>query len=186
MRFSPTTLLLPIPPADTPPKRFTTSHLLSHPTTVDAQTLLQKWRENTSVTETPTATGTFSTARRKHPWVATATWDFTFLFQKLFPQRSGRVPLHHKGRSRVDTIPSEAHPRAILEPQFLSIKSRIAATQLAPAECSSLEGPLPTGPSDSSWQISSVCVSMSQSPRRLLARAVPCSVEAAEWGFGYV
>ncbi|KAF9235746.1 hypothetical protein BU15DRAFT_77675 [Melanogaster broomeanus] len=32
-----TTLLLSIPPADTPPKRFTTSHLLAHPTTSDAQ-----------------------------------------------------------------------------------------------------------------------------------------------------
>ncbi|THH15260.1 hypothetical protein EW146_g5179, partial [Bondarzewia mesenterica] len=32
-----TTFLLAIPPADAPPARFTTSHLLSHPTTPDAQ-----------------------------------------------------------------------------------------------------------------------------------------------------
>src|SRR5882762_445452 len=32
-----TTFLLAIPPADIPPKRFTTSHLLAHPTTLEAQ-----------------------------------------------------------------------------------------------------------------------------------------------------
>lgn len=131
-----TTLLLSIPPADTPPKRFTTSHLLSHPTTVDAQIAMlcykngalarehvrdrdanRDWgRYNQLVEGTPVGNNGYLGLYFPLPEIIPPN----VLGEFLFTTKNG-LP------TRVDSIPPEAHPRAILESQFLSIKSRIAA-----------------------------------------------------------
>jgi xylulokinase len=130
-----TTLLLSIPPADTPPKRFTTSHLLSHPTTDEAQIAMlcykngalareqirdrdanHDWEQyNQLVENTPAGNNGYMGCYFPLPEIIPPNVHGEFLFSTK------------DGRARVASIPSEAHPRAILESQFLSIKSRIAA-----------------------------------------------------------
>ncbi|KAF9240712.1 hypothetical protein BU15DRAFT_45526 [Melanogaster broomeanus] len=131
-----TTLLLSIPPADTPPKRFTTSHLLAHPTTGDAQIAMLCYKNGALAREQ------IRDRDANHDWekynqLVESTlvgnngyMGYYFplpeiippgvLGEFLFSTKDGRP-------TRVEAIPSEAHPRAILESQFLSIKSRIAA-----------------------------------------------------------
>ncbi|KAG8220964.1 hypothetical protein J3R82DRAFT_2469 [Butyriboletus roseoflavus] len=131
-----TTLLLSIPPADTPPKRPTTSHLLSHPTTIDAQIAMlcykngalarehvrdrhanRDWEKyNQLVESTPVGNNGYLGFYFPLPEIIPPNVCGEF----LFTTRDGHP-------TPVDSIPSEAHPRAILESQFLSIKSRIVA-----------------------------------------------------------
>lgn len=131
-----TTLLLSIPPADTPPKRPTTSHLLSHPTTIDAKIVMLCYKNGALAREH---------VRDRH---ANRDWEkYNHLVESTPVGNNGYlgfyfplpeiIPPNVRGEflftakdsrpTRVDSIPSQAHPRAILESQFLSIKSRIAA-----------------------------------------------------------
>nr|GAT60769.1 predicted protein [Mycena chlorophos] len=132
-----TTLLLSIPPADTPPKRFTTSHLLSHPTTLDAQIAMLcykngaltreqirdrfcegSWdRFNADVESTPAGNNGYMGLYFPLPEIIppNVVGDF---FYKV--EDNAQI-------TPVENIPNDAHPRAILESQFLSIRSRIAA-----------------------------------------------------------
>lgn len=136
-----TTLLLSIPPSTTPPKRFTTSHLLSHPTTLDAQIAMLCYKNGALAREQ---------VRDKY---ADGDWDrFNQLLEDAPPGNNGYMGLYFplpeiippnvvgefffKQSTNPDTnataitsvyhIPDTAHPRAIVESQFLSIKSRIA------------------------------------------------------------
>lgn len=136
------TLLLSIPPAESPPKRFTTSHLLSHPTTLDAQ-IAMLWYKNGALAR--------EQVRDRY---ADGDWEqFNKLLESSSPGNGGyagfyfplpeiippnvhgdfffRAPLKTTKLSQqvtpVTSIPRSAHPRAILESQFLSILSRIEA-----------------------------------------------------------
>jgi xylulokinase len=132
-----TTFLLSIPPADTPPARFTTSHLLSHPTTPGAQIAMlcykngalareeirnthasSDWaRFNDAVEGSPAGNGgqmgLYFPLPEIIPPGARGTW--------LFKLQPGGAP------TRVDALaPPASHPRAILESQLLSIRARVA------------------------------------------------------------
>ncbi|KAJ7903549.1 hypothetical protein B0H14DRAFT_2665354 [Mycena olivaceomarginata] len=131
-----TTLLLSIPPADEPPKRFTTSHLLAHPTTLDAQIAMlcykngalareqvrdkyceRDWeRFNQAVQSTPAGNNGYVGLYFPLPEIIPPGIVGSF-FYKVADDKA----------TPVDDIPGDAHPRAILESQFLSIRSRIAA-----------------------------------------------------------
>ncbi|KAJ7364016.1 hypothetical protein DFH08DRAFT_838095 [Mycena albidolilacea] len=131
-----TTLLLSIPPADEPPKRFTTSHLLAHPTTLDAQIAMlcykngalareqvrdkyceRDWeRFNQAVQSTPAGNNGYMGLYFPLPEIIPPGIVGSF-FYKVVDNKA----------TPVDDIPGDAHPRAILESQFLSIQSRIAA-----------------------------------------------------------
>jgi xylulokinase len=131
-----TTFLLSIPPADTPPKRFTTSHLLSHPTDASAQIAMLCYKNG-------------ALAREKvRDAYANKNWDrFNELVESTPAGNDGHIGLYFplpeiippgvvgyhnflvkdgEKPQKVEDIPAEAHPRAILESQFLSIRSRIA------------------------------------------------------------
>ncbi|KAG2011784.1 D-xylulose kinase [Coprinopsis cinerea AmutBmut pab1-1] len=132
-----TTFLLSIPPADTPPKRFTTSHLLAHPTTTNGQIAMLCYKNGALAREN---------IRNKY---AKADWaEFNKLVESTAPGCSGHMALYFplpeiippgvqgehcfsisesKAVKTVENIPDQAHCRAILESQFLSIRSRIAA-----------------------------------------------------------
>jgi xylulokinase len=137
-----TTLLLSIPPADVPPKRFTTSHLLSHPTALDGRIAMLCYKNGAIARE------------QIRDCYAEGDWTrFNDLVEQSLPGNDGHVGLYfplpeiippnvkgdfffHAALSNngtylpprvVDNIPAPAHPRAILESQFLSIRSRIAA-----------------------------------------------------------
>lgn len=131
-----TTLLLSIPPADEPPKRFTTSHLLAHPTTLDAQIAMlcykngalareqvrdkyceRDWeRFNQAVQSTPAGNNGYVGLYFPLPEIIPPGIVGSF-FYKVVDNKP----------TPADDIPGDAHPRAILESQFLSIRSRIAA-----------------------------------------------------------
>ncbi|KAH9940817.1 D-xylulose kinase [Epithele typhae] len=132
-----TTLLLSIPPAETAPKCFTTSHLLSHPTTPDAYIAMLCYKNGALAREQ------VRDAYADHDWTR---------FNELVEQRPvGNdgymglyfplpeiIPPNVQGTFCFTTSPSvqpipegsmpaAAHARAILESQFLSIRSRITA-----------------------------------------------------------
>ncbi|KAJ6513278.1 hypothetical protein C8R45DRAFT_963087 [Mycena sanguinolenta] len=131
-----TTLLLSIPPSDEPPKRFTTSHLLAHPTTLDAQIAMlcykngalareqvrdqyceRDWqRFNQAVESTPAGNNGYIGLYFPLPEIIPPgiVGNFCYKVEENKPAPLG-------------DLPGDAHPRAILESQFLSIRSRIAA-----------------------------------------------------------
>lgn len=133
-----TTFLLAIPPAEIPPARFTTSHLLSHPTTPDASIAMLCYKNGALARE------------QIRDRVADKDWSkFNELVEQTPPGNNGRwglyfphteiIPPNVKGDFLFtvqdntakplgeDEFPASAHPRAILESQFLSIRSRLAA-----------------------------------------------------------
>ncbi|KAG5220096.1 D-xylulose kinase [Salix suchowensis] len=104
-----TTFLLSIPPADTPPKRFTNSHLLSHPTNLDAQIAMLCYKNGALAREQ---------IRDRY---ADNDWG---KFNTVLEQTPAEITGQHLHWLRAA---DNAHPRAILESQFLSILSRVEA-----------------------------------------------------------
>ncbi|TCD69513.1 hypothetical protein EIP91_007443 [Steccherinum ochraceum] len=130
-----TTLLLSIPPTDTAPARFTSSHLLAHPTTYDAHIAMLCYKNGALAREQ---------VRNRY---ANSDWSkFNELVEQTPPGNNGVlgyyfplpeiIPPNVAGNfffsSSGELLPEEkvsgaVHPRAILESQFLSIRSRIEA-----------------------------------------------------------
>ncbi|KAJ3721108.1 hypothetical protein C8R42DRAFT_669815 [Lentinula raphanica] len=135
-----TTFLLSIPPADIPPKRFTTSHLLSHPTTApDAQIAMLCYKNGALAREQ---------VRDKY---ADYDWsEYNSLVEGQSPGCDGHIGLYFPLPEIIppgvmgefffraspsapptpvpeEEVPRACQPRMILESQFLSIRSRIAA-----------------------------------------------------------
>ncbi|KAF7327784.1 hypothetical protein MKEN_00358200 [Mycena kentingensis (nom. inval.)] len=139
-----TTFLLSIPPSDTPPKRFTTSHLLSHPTTPNAQIAMLCYKNGALAREQVRdryASGDwtkFNTAVEGTKPGNDGIMGLYFPLPEIIPPNVSGAFLYRiasdkgQGKDAVEpvetaSIPNTAHPRAILESQFLSIRSRIAA-----------------------------------------------------------
>ncbi|KAI0676066.1 D-xylulose kinase [Trametes maxima] len=138
-----TTLLLSIPPAETAPRRFTTSHLLSHPTTPDAHIAMlcykngalareqvrdqyadRHWtRFNELVEVRPVGNDGYMGYYFPLPEIIPPNVHGNFFFSTSTPPSSPPTITSIPEPS----MPADAHPRAILESQFLSIRSRIAA-----------------------------------------------------------
>ncbi|KAH6915915.1 D-xylulose kinase [Coprinopsis sp. MPI-PUGE-AT-0042] len=132
-----TTFLISIPASDTPPKRMTTSHLLAHPTTEKGQIAMLCYKNGALARENIRNT------------YANKDWDkFNEFVQAAPPGCAGNMALYFplpeiippgvqgefcfsvitpEAPKRVEKVPDEIHCRAILESQFLSIRSRIAA-----------------------------------------------------------
>jgi len=158
-----TTFLLSIPPADTPPKRFTTSHLLSLPTTApDAQIAMlcykngalareqirdrysdRDWSEyNTLVNgESPGCDG-YMGLYFPLPEIIPPGLKGEFYFRT---GESGCVQISE------NEVPRTCQPRMILESQFLSIRSRIAA--ILPPDSPPLQRLVVTGGSSANQTI---------------------------------
>jgi xylulokinase len=121
------------------PKRSTTSHLLAHPTDSNAQIAMLcykngalareqirdryaagDWKKfNELVEETLVGNAGYIGLYFPLPEIIPPNVMGEFLFSCIDAEKLGRPVL-------VDAIPNTAHPRAILESQFLSIRSRIA------------------------------------------------------------
>jgi xylulokinase len=137
-----TTFLLSVPAAQQPPRRYTTSHLLSHPTAVGGQIAMLCYKNGALARE------------QVRDRFANANWDtFNSLVESRAPGNGGYFGIYFPlpeiippnaigeyffkpsrsvdGQSPVpipiEEVPADAHPRAILESQLLSIKSRIKA-----------------------------------------------------------
>lgn len=133
-----TTFLLSIPPSIKSPKRFTTSHLLSHPTHFHGKIVMLCYKNGALAREQ---------VRDKF---ANGNWDiFNQLVEQTPPGCNGKMAFYFplpeiippnvmgeyffitslKGNTVLlqKDLPMSIHPRAILESQFLSIRSRIAA-----------------------------------------------------------
>ncbi|RDX50945.1 D-xylulose kinase [Lentinus brumalis] len=134
-----TTLLLSIPPAETAPTRFTTSHLLSHPTTQDAHIAMLCYKNGALAREQVRdqyADGhwtRFNELVEQRPVGNEGYMGFYFPLPEIIPPNvqgsfffSTSTPSDVKP-ILVSEVPATAHPRAILESQFLSIRSRITA-----------------------------------------------------------
>ncbi len=133
-----TTFLLAIPPSDTKPARFTTSHLLAHPTTTDAHIAMLCYKNGALAREkvrNEYAGGDwerFSELVTAMPPGNNGFWGLYFPLPEIIPPnvvgnfyfetRDGTV-----APTEVAALPATAHPRAILESQLLSIRARVAA-----------------------------------------------------------
>ncbi|KAH7098272.1 actin-like ATPase domain-containing protein [Auriculariales sp. MPI-PUGE-AT-0066] len=106
-----TTFLLSTPPADRPPKRTTTSHLLAHPTESRTRIVMLCYKNGALARE-----GLRGPSRS---WA-----DFDADVAKRPPGNDGVFGFYFP---EVEIIPPLAHARAILESQLLSIKARLLA-----------------------------------------------------------
>ncbi|KAG7094071.1 hypothetical protein E1B28_007691 [Marasmius oreades] len=158
-----TTFLLSIPPADSPPKRFTTSHLLSHPTDAPHAQIAMLCYKNGALAR-----------EQVRDQYAEKDWSrYNALLEATSPGADGHLGIYFplpeiippgvQGNYffktstlppvpvNADAIPSNAHPRMILESQFLSIKSRIAA--ILPPDSPPLQRLVVTGGSSANQTI---------------------------------
>ncbi|KAG6866592.1 hypothetical protein C0991_002080 [Blastosporella zonata] len=130
-----TTFLLSIPGADTPPKRFTSSHLLSHPTDFDGKIAMLCYKNGALAREqvrdryAERDWDRFNELVEATPAGNNGNFGLYFPLPEIIPPGVvGQHAFHVNGTTPapVDDLPLGAHPRAILESQFLSIRSRIA------------------------------------------------------------
>ncbi|KAI0684285.1 D-xylulose kinase [Cytidiella melzeri] len=134
-----TTLLLSIPPTSEAPKRFTTSHLLSHPTTYDAHIAMLCYKNGALAREqvrdnyASADWAKYNELVEGTPITNDGTLGFYFPLPEIIPPNvQGSFFFHTSSEGKVQAVPEfavspRAHPRAILESQFLSIRSRVAA-----------------------------------------------------------
>jgi xylulokinase len=158
-----TTYLLSIPPSDTPPKRFTTSHLLSHPTTApDAQIAMLCYKNGALAREQIRdrfADGDWTKYNQLVDNQSPGCGGYMGLYfplpEIIPPEVQGdfvfQAAQEPPSATSLDSIPTECHPRMILESQFLSIRSRIAA--ILPPDAPPLQRLVLTGGSSANQTI---------------------------------
>ncbi|KZV74500.1 actin-like ATPase domain-containing protein [Peniophora sp. CONT] len=132
-----TTFLLAIPPHEAPPARMTTSHLLAHPTTAGASLGMLCYKNGALAREhvrDAHANGDwarFNELVESTPAGNAGRWGFYFPLPEIIPPGVSGEHLFQSAPdgsiSKVEAIADEAHPRAILESQLLSIRSRVTA-----------------------------------------------------------
>jgi len=130
-----TTFLLSIPPSAKHPKRLTSSHLLSHPTEKGAQIAMLCYKNGALAREkvrdkyAQSNWGKFNELVEASAPGNNKTLGFYFPLPEIIPTNvQGEYFYDISNPSSPvakDIIPNEAHPRAILESQFLSIGARI-------------------------------------------------------------
>jgi xylulokinase len=134
-----TTFILSIPPSEIPPKRLTTSHLLAHPTTRGAYISMLCHRNGALAREQVRDCNAAGNWDRFNQLVVDSPpgndgyiWLYFPLPEIIPPNMHGEYSfLYHdidKPHEAVlaESIPSIAKPRAILESQFLLVRSHIA------------------------------------------------------------
>ncbi|KAF9525340.1 D-xylulose kinase [Crepidotus variabilis] len=135
-----TTFLLSVSPSDTPPKRFTTSHLLAHPTDFRGKIVMLCYKNGALAREhvkDKYANGhwhNFNELVEETPPGCNGHMGFYFPLPEIIPPNvvgeyfftTNLVKTTVKPPLPVESVPASIHPRAILESQFLSIKSRVA------------------------------------------------------------
>ncbi|KAK7056399.1 hypothetical protein VNI00_002953 [Paramarasmius palmivorus] len=158
-----TTFLLSIPPADTPPKRFTTSHLLSHPTSPPDATIAMLCYKNGALAREQVRDEYAEKDWGKYNTLIESTQPGTDGYLGIYFPLPEIIPPGIKGNFFFNTstgapievdesnVPRDAHPRMILESQFLSIKSRIAA--ILPPDAPPLQRLVITGGSSANQTI---------------------------------
>lgn len=129
-----TTLLLDIPPSSTAPARFTTSHLLAHPTSTTAFLAMLCYKNGALAREQIRASHAeshwhiFNERVEARPPGNGGYMGLYFPLIEIIPPNVHGSFFFKDGKSIPEAdFPDEAHPRAILESQFLSIRARIAA-----------------------------------------------------------
>jgi len=133
-----TTFLLAISPSDTPPARFTTSHLLAHPTTAGAYIAMLCYKNGPLAREKVRNEYANGDWARFNELVAASTpgnggyWGLYFPLPEIIPPNViGNFYFKSEddltAPTPVETLPDTAHPRAIVESQLLSIRARVAA-----------------------------------------------------------
>ncbi|KAH9072308.1 actin-like ATPase domain-containing protein [Lactarius deliciosus] len=133
-----TTFLLAIPPSNTPPARFTTSHLLAHPTTTDAHIAMLCYKNGALAREKVRNEHAGGDWARFNDLVTTTPpgnngfWGLYFPLPEIIPPNvAGNFYFDTQDGTEIPTqvgaLPTTAHPRAILESQLLSIRARVTA-----------------------------------------------------------
>jgi xylulokinase len=133
-----TTFLLAIAPSNSPPARFTTSHLLAHPTTVGAHIAMLCYKNGSLAREKVRNEHANGDWARFNEMVATTPpgndgyWGLYFPLPEIIPPNVvGNFYFKSEdgmtAPSPIEVPPGTAHPRAILESQLLSIRARVAA-----------------------------------------------------------
>ena len=130
-----TTLLLSIPPSTKPPKRLTSSHLLSHPTEDGALIAMLCYKNGSLAREkvrdlyAQSSWDKYNELVERSPPGNNDTLGFYFPLPEIIPpnvQGEFFYDISDAGSPILkNDMPDEAHPRAILESQLLSIKTRI-------------------------------------------------------------
>ncbi|KAF8518936.1 actin-like ATPase domain-containing protein [Hysterangium stoloniferum] len=127
-----TTFLIDIPPASTPPKRFTNSHLLTHPTQVDPAGYIAMLcykngglaREEIRNRYSRSSWDAFNAQIENTP-PGNDGWSGIYFPQLEIIPPNVQGEFFFRNGQLTDSMPDSYHARAIIESQFLSIKARI-------------------------------------------------------------
>ena len=133
-----TTFLLAISPPNTPPARFTTSHLLAHPTTPNAYIAMLCYKNGALAREKVRNEHAGGDWARFNELVTTTPpannglWGLYFPLPEIIPPNVvGNFYFETQdctgSPTPISALPETAHPRAILESQLLSIRARVTA-----------------------------------------------------------
>ena len=129
-----TTFLLSVPPSDIPPRRVTTSHLLAHPTELRGKIIMLCYKNGALAREevrdrySDGDWRTFNEMVEQTPPGCDGYMGLYFPLPEIIPPNvvgEYFFATSHTQPRPVENIPESLHPRAILESQFLSIRSRV-------------------------------------------------------------
>ncbi|GJJ11159.1 hypothetical protein Clacol_005391 [Clathrus columnatus] len=160
-----TTFLLSIPPAADPPKRFTTSHLLTHPTQTEPPGYIAMLCYKNGALARQEIRDRYSAASWEvfneqldgtPPGNNGYTGIYFPLLEIIPPNIKGEF--FFKDGEPVDSIPDSNHARAILESQLLSIKQRIRS--ILPENTPALKRLIITGGSSANKSIRQFCADL--------------------------
>lgn len=156
-----TTFLLSIPPSTEPPKRFLSSHLLAHPTEEGALIAMLCYKNGALAREkirdeyAQSNWDKFNELVEASPPGNDETLGFYFPLPEIIPPNVQGEFFYDisdpNSPVSKDVITNDAHPRAILESQFLSIKTRIQA--ILPEDAQPLHRLIVTGGSSANQTI---------------------------------
>lgn len=157
-----TTFLLSIPPARDPPKRFTTSHLLTHPTQTDPPGYIAMLcykngalaREELRNRYSSSSWDVYNEQLDKTPAGNNGYTGIYFPLLEIIPPNI-QGEFFFKDGEPVDSIPNSHHARAILESQLLSIRRRIMS--ILPKDAPPLKRLIITGGSSANKAIRQLC-----------------------------
>jgi xylulokinase len=129
-----TTFLLSLPPSSTPPKRTVTSHLLAHPSSASSSIIMLCYKNGALAREeirnlnAERSWEKYNQLVSSSPAGSNGYMGLYFPLMEIIPPNvQGRYFFKHsfEGVAPTEEIPPEVEPRAILESQLLSIKSRL-------------------------------------------------------------
>ncbi|KZT59857.1 actin-like ATPase domain-containing protein [Calocera cornea HHB12733] len=162
-----TTFLVSVPPSGTLPARTTTSHLLAHPTAPGGSIIMLCYKNGALTREQVRdryahgSWDTFNEQVLQTPPGDNGYFGFYFPLPEIIPD-GVEGDFFYKDGEPIESIPENAHSRAVLESQLLSILARLH--DIMPKDSAPLSRLVVTGGSSANPVIQQICADILHLP----------------------